>query len=224
MTARLYVAARAPRPGLNKTRLARAIGDDAACGLYRAFLRDLAARLRARGLPLGWYVTPADGWDEVAEVIGPGAAPEPVLVQPEGDWTERQRRLLRGGPARGESATALIASDSPHLDLGEVARALALLERGDLVLGPVADGGYYLIGMRGWHDVLAGVPMSEGDVTGRILAAARRMGVKAALIAPTFDVDVAGDLPALAAAAYARRDLPATRQALGALDPFERAA
>ncbi|MBA3427400.1 MAG: hypothetical protein H0U07_02360, partial [Actinobacteria bacterium] len=44
MSTVLYVAAKAPRPGRVKTRLAAAVGDAAATGLYGAFLRDLAVR------------------------------------------------------------------------------------------------------------------------------------------------------------------------------------
>ena len=62
----LYIAAKAPRAGLAKTRLGRHIGHPAAIGLYRAFLRDLSARLvsvPARcGCTLGWYITPPDAW------------------------------------------------------------------------------------------------------------------------------------------------------------------
>ena len=58
----LYIAAKAPRPGLAKTRLARGIGQRTAIDLYRAFLRDLGARFAApaaRGaFSLGWYITP----------------------------------------------------------------------------------------------------------------------------------------------------------------------
>lgn len=214
LSTRLYIAARAPRLGLNKTRLAAAIGDRAALDLYRAFLADLAARLREEGLPIGWFVTPHDAWDEIVAVVGPGPRPEPVLIQPDGDWTERQRALLRGAPERGEPAVALIGSDSPQIDGADVARALRLLAHHDLVLGPVDDGGYYLIAMRGWHDVLAGVRMSVPGVGRRILRRAGAMGLSSAVVETTFDVDLVGDLPALADAALGRDDMPATRRAL----------
>jgi rSAM/selenodomain-associated transferase 1 len=216
MSARLYIAARAPRPGLNKTRLARAIGDAAALALYRAFLRDLSARLRRRGVPLGWFVTPDDAWPEIRRVVGPGPRREPVVPQPEGDWGARQAALLRGAAARGEPAVALMASDSPQVDVDEVARGLALLDLHDLVLGPAVDGGYYLIGLRGRHEVLAGVPMSGTDVAARVLARADRLGLSTALLAPAFDVDEGSDLPRLARAAV-RADMAATRRALAGL-------
>ena len=150
----LYIAAKAPRPGFAKTRLGRHIGHPAAIGLYRAFLRDLSARLAnvpARcGCTLGWYITPPDAWGELAPLLAQGVAGQParILAQGEGDWTARQDALFAGAAARGEARTILVASDSPQLTPALIAAAFRQLDRHDLVFGPVHDGGYYLIGMR----------------------------------------------------------------------------
>jgi uncharacterized protein len=57
---RLYIAAKAPRAKIAKTRLGHAIGHDNAAALYKAFLIDLAARFTDAPFALGWYVTPPD--------------------------------------------------------------------------------------------------------------------------------------------------------------------
>lgn len=223
----LYVAAKAPRPGLAKTRLGRQIGDASAIALYRAFLCDLGARLaplQARhGYDLGWYITPPDAWPE----IGPLAAPRSmrdarVLPQGRGDWTARQVALFAGAAGRGEGRTILIASDSPQLPLATIVEAFRLLADHDLVLGPVADGGYYLIGMRGWHDVLGGIPMSTTTVTRQIATRAAGQGLSVGWCAPIFDIDEADDLPQLCRVARQRDDLPATRAALVACGLLDR--
>jgi len=228
MTAVLYVAARAPRPGFAKTRLGQAIGHPQANLLYAAFVRDVAARLADAPVPVGWYVTPEDAWDDLAALVyRPGQAgppPGPVLIQGPGGWAARQQALFAGAPGRGERRTVLIASDSPQLTLDPILEAFALLERHDLVLGPVDDGGYYLVGMRGPYPVLGGVAMSTHTVLHEIVARATRLGLSVALVAQTFDVDEAGDLARLAALVAERDDLPATRSALerlGLLAPSE---
>jgi glycosyltransferase A (GT-A) superfamily protein (DUF2064 family) len=221
MTAVLYVAARAPRPGFAKTRLGQTIGHAQANALYAAFVQDLAARLAALPFPVGWYVTPEDAWGALSRLVypagKPGPVPGPVLVQGPGDWAARQQALFAGAAARGERRTVLIASDSPQVALAPILEAFALLERHDLVLGPVDDGGYYLVGMRGSHPVLGGVPMSTGTVLDEIVAKAEALELSVAFVAPTFDVDEAGDLARLAALVPARDDLPATRAALARL-------
>lgn len=224
----LYIAAKAPRPGLAKTRLGRQIGHPAAIALYRAFLRDLGARFAPaalrQGYELGWYITPPDAWPELGPLVAaPGENAPRVLAQGVGDWTARQTALFAGAAARGERRTVLVASDSPHLTVATIAAAFRQLARHDLVLGPVADGGYYLIGMRGWHDVLGGIPMSTATVTRQIAARAAERGLSLGWCAPTFDIDEADDLPRLCRVACERDDLPATRAALAACGLLDRA-
>lgn len=143
--------------------------------------------------------------------------PSPVLVQGPGDWGVRQQALFTEAPARGETRTILIASDSPQIGVEVVAEAFALLESHDLVLGPVDDGGYYLVGMRGPWQVLGGVPMSTRTVLAEIVARAEGLGLSVAFVPATFDVDEADDLARLAALVMQRDDLPATRAALTTL-------
>lgn len=202
MSACLYIGARAPVPGRVKTRLAATIGDAAAVALYRAFLHDLAARFP----DASWFVTPIGEWRALTDAR--------VLEQPDGDWTERQRALFREAAARGEERVVLLASDSPHVREEVVAEAFALLDRHEVVLGPVVDGGYYLLGMRGFHDVLAGVAMSTSSVSAEIEHAAAERGLRFALLEPTYDVDVAADLDRLEVDAVS---LPATSAALAQL-------
>jgi uncharacterized protein len=221
----LYVAARAPRPGFTKSRLGLAIGHERAAALYAAFVRDLAARLDGAPFAVGWYVTPDDAWPELAPLVPARWERGPVLVQPPGDWTERQRTLFATATARRERRTILIASDSPQLSLDLIVDAFERLDRDDLVLGPTDDGGYYLVGMRTpdapaaappW-EALTGVPMSTATVLDEILARAARLGLRVGLLPSTFDVDEAVDLARLIPLALRRADLAATRAALETL-------
>jgi rSAM/selenodomain-associated transferase 1 len=215
----LYVIAKAPRPGFAKTRLGRTIGHERAIVLYRAFLRDLAARFSNSRFAPGWYVTPPDAWPEMSALIG---GTGPVLFQRDGDLTERQRELFLGAKGRGEEKTVLIASDSPHLSVEVVEEAFRVLEGQELVFGPTFDGGYYLIGMRGYHDILKETPMSVGTELDGLVSRARLFGLSVGLLEPTFDVDVAEDLEHLRTLILERPDLAATRDALEAVGLLER--
>ncbi len=218
MSDALYVIAKAPRVGLAKTRLGRTIGHERAVTLYRAFLQDLAARFSGAPFALGWYVTPPDAWAEISPLVGESGQ---VLFQGEGDLTERQRELFREAAGRGEERTVLIASDSPHLTVGIVEEAFRCLDRQDIVFGPTYDGGYYLIGMRGYHDVLQEAPMSVGTELDGIVARARLSGLSVALLETTFDVDVVEDIRHLRPLVLERPDLAATRDALESLGLLE---
>ncbi len=214
MTDALYIIAKAPRAGLAKTRLGRAVGNEAAIVLYKAFLRDLAARFAGAPFDCGWYVTPPDAWDDISPLVDWDGRETKVLLQGEGDLGERQREFFRGAVDRGEERVVLVASDSPQLSVEVVELAFRELRRHDLVFGPTYDGGYYLIGMRGFRDVFRGVAMSIGTELGKIVAAAELAGLSVGWVETTFDVDEVEDLEHLRLLVEHRPDLAATRLAL----------
>ncbi len=217
----LYIIAKAPRVGLAKTRLGHAIGHEAAITLYKAFLQDLAARFANVPFECGWYVTPPDAWADISPLVDWGGREVRILFQKEGDLTERQREFFLGAAVRGEERAVLMAADSPHLTVEVVIQAFRELDRHDLVFGPTYDGGYYLIGMRGWHDIFHGLPMSVGTELDDIVAQAERIGLSVGRVEATFDVDEVEDLEHLRQLIQSRNDLAATRAALETLGLYE---
>ena len=178
----LLIAAREPAPGMTKTRLGATIGMERAAALYAAFLVDLAARFTPCpgedwGFDVGWAFTPAEvDFAPVLQQIGcapPPAAVRFVAQQGEG-WDVRQANILRWGHEQGYERTVLIGSDSPQLPFAVVRDAFAALADHDVAMGRTLDGGYYLIGMRGFHDVLTGVPMSTASAADALAAPERR--------------------------------------------------
>jgi glycosyltransferase A (GT-A) superfamily protein (DUF2064 family) len=201
----LMIAARAPIPGQTKTRLGRALGMERAAELYRAFLRDLADRFEGavrgelRPFDLAWTYSPPerDFARDLAALTGRPSPPGVRFVPQDGaDWGVRQTNLLRWAKGAGYARSVLMASDSPHLPVSAVLDAFAALDGRDVVLGRVRDGGYYLIGMRGFQDVLSGVAMSTASAADGVVEAAVRMGCAVGEIGATFDIDEVGDLDA----------------------------
>lgn len=199
-----------------KTRLATAIGEEAACRLYRAFVVDLAARLRRTGMPVWWAYTPADA--PFARLVGSRRC----FPQRTGDLGRRIAHALRVVERRGARAVLALGADAPHVSRRALARAARALAGGaDVVLGPATDGGYYLVGARApAPDALfSGIPWS----TSRVLAATRKrcreLGLSVASVAKDFDVDGPRDLARLRRLMGGRaRDLRETRAVLRALD------
>ena len=92
-----------------------------------------------------------------------------------------------------------IGVDSPHLDLARLREAADALAGGvDVVLGPAADGGYYLIGLREpSSQIFRDIAWSSAGVLDATLARARDAGMRVRLLQPTFDVDDVDGLRAL---------------------------
>ena len=136
----LVLFVRAPLLGSGKRRLAREIGDIAALRFERAMIALLLRRLGRDGRwSLRIAVTQDKAWRRArhwrrrVEVVGQGA----------GDLGIRMRRALQTCPP---GPVVLVGADIPALDAGHVAAAFRLLGSHDLVFGPAADGGFWLVG------------------------------------------------------------------------------
>lgn len=199
----LMIAARAPVAGATKTRLGNAIGMDRAALLYRAFLRDLAARfdVERTAFDLAWTFSPpeCDFRSELEAVTGSASHHARFVPQDGPDWGVRQLNLLRWGADQGYGRMILMASDSPHLPVSLIESGFDVLDDREIVLGRVRDGGYYLIGQRGFHDVLSTVPMSTSTAADGVVRSSLDQGLTVGELPVTFDVDERSDLDELIA-------------------------
>src|SRR5437899_13040386 len=95
--------------------------------------------------------------------------------QGDGDLGKRMERAVQEAFEGGAPAAIVIGADCPELGAGHLAAALRVLERKDVVLGPAADGGYYLIGMRRFlPEAFRGIEWSSERVLDQTLAALRQ--------------------------------------------------
>jgi rSAM/selenodomain-associated transferase 1 len=195
----VLLMAKAPRPGLSKTRLARGAGMTAARAsqLAEAFLRDTLRTLRAlRGARLVVCYAPADAVEEL-RVLAPGAR---LVPQPETDLGGRLTHAFALAFAEGARRVLALGADAPQLAPELLERAFAALDERELVLGPSLDGGYYLIGLREPRPALfEGVEWSTPRVRAQTLARARAGGLRVHELEPHFDVDEPADLEKLRA-------------------------
>ena len=210
--ARLVVMAKYPAPGRVKTRLAAALGADAACALYRAFVLDLWDRLRRLPYPVTWAYWPPDA--PFAGLL-PGARCRP---QTGGDLGERMMAAIASELRDDGGPVLVIGADVPHVPAASLAEGAAALASGaDVVLGPAADGGYYLIGLETAVPALfEGIAWGTPEVLDATLARAARLGLATHRLPPDFDVDEPADLDRLRALiACGRAELPRTARLLG---------
>jgi glycosyltransferase A (GT-A) superfamily protein (DUF2064 family) len=126
--------------------------------------RTLAAA-REAGLDLTVWFAPGDAGPEMRYWLGEGCDLRP---QASGDYGMRLAAAARA--AEDHRPWLALVGDCPGLEAGTLREAAAIAERGDVVLGPTPDGGYYLIGgMPPLPDVFTAMPW-RGD---RLLAETR---------------------------------------------------
>jgi rSAM/selenodomain-associated transferase 1 len=201
------VLTRAPSAG-GKSRLFAELGRPCDLRLLEALLHDTIDGVAAEGIRRVVAVTPPSAGDEIAELTG-----IEVLPQVEGDLGERMRALMTRLFADGARAVALVGSDVPNITPSIVARAFAVLdqERGTLVLGPAADGGYYLIAATAVPDVFSDVEWGSARVLSQTLQTASARGIRVHLLERLADVDTLDDLRRVESrrtAAWVRANIP----------------
>jgi glycosyltransferase A (GT-A) superfamily protein (DUF2064 family) len=209
--AAVIVLAKAPEPGRVKTRLCPPATPAEAADLAAASLLDTIDAVA--GVP---------GADPVVVLTGrlAGAVRSAELTS-----ALRGCRVL---PQRGDGLGARIAAahadtsalfpgrpmllvgmDTPQADPALLGACLDRLRAPgtDAVLGPAADGGWWILGL---NDPLAArlvtdVPTSRDDTGERTLRALRNAGLRVGLLPELTDVDTAADAVTVAAAAPDRR-------------------
>ncbi len=193
-TPRLFIMIKEPRRGQVKTRLASQIGAGPALRFFRANVAATITRLRHDPRwRLVLAITPDERRSSPAWPASVARAGQGV-----GDLGARMERLME--QARPGHAL-IIGSDIPGITTSHVARALDLLERHDLVLGPSDDGGFWLIGVNRRmrpRGRLAGVRWSGPHAMGDTLQ--RCAGLRVAFADELRDVDTAEDYMATGAA------------------------
>lgn len=183
-------------PGQVKSRLAASIGPERAASVQRLFVETLARRFGTVADQRQLVYSPADKRDEFRRAIG---RQWDLEEQAAGDLGKRLQRFFAAALARAERVV-LIGSDSPDLPVAFVDEAFAALATHDVVLGPAADGGYYLIGAaRRVPPVFEGVSWSTPDVWPQTIAQLQSAGTTWHTLPKWYDVD---DQPSLQALAF----------------------
>lgn len=192
----LILFAREPLPGRVKTRLAAAIGDQAAADLYETMLQDVLKSVRELS-----DVDTVVYWDceEGALPLLAGKYRCRSRRQIPGDLGQRMRGAFEEMFADGCGLCCIIGSDAPDLPLPYILEAYRLLsaQQADAVLGPCMDGGYYLLGLRYvWPQLFTGIQWGSAAVLEQSLTAARDSGLPVSLLPVWQDIDTLEDLQA----------------------------
>lgn len=194
----IAVMAKASAPGRTKTRLVPPLTFEEAADLNTAFLQDIAANIGiARGsVPLSGYAAYGPVWEHAffERTLPRGFDYFPCSLPNFGDCLQQAIETLF---ALGHASAAVLNSDSPTLPpaiLREMAAALA--RPGDrAVLGPSADGGYYVLGLKHLHRRLfEDIAWSTSRVAEQTLARAREIGLPVHVLPLWYDVDDAASL------------------------------
>jgi rSAM/selenodomain-associated transferase 1 len=199
-TDRIILFLKSFRAGHAKTRLADRLGDRGALEIYSALVADLLAKLKPlRDLVVPYFDRLPDSKDQhpaVSSLLSRGL----LKVQRGEDLGQRMSRAFEEVFAEGAERAVLIGSDIPQIDADLLGEYFSALRRFPVVLGPAADGGYYLIGFqRKRFDaaVFRGIEWSTEGVLRQSLQKVRSLDLPCWIGAELLDIDTIEDLESL---------------------------
>jgi rSAM/selenodomain-associated transferase 1 len=195
---RLLVFARLPELGKVKTRLAADVGDARALEVYEAMLRDLLIGIGSSTpdleIEVMWPPTDGANGDALRRAFGSRAS----AMQTGAGLGDRLAMALseRFFFHRTEQIV-VIGVDDPSLSRALIDHAFSLLDSCEYVLGPAADGGYYLLGCRAPSFdpvIFENIEWGTSTVLASTLARIATMERTVAQLPRRHDIDTAADL------------------------------
>jgi rSAM/selenodomain-associated transferase 1 len=194
----IAILAKAPLPGLAKTRLAPTLGADGAAQLQARFIERTVTTAQAAAIgPVTLWAAPAHpAFQTISALLGVTLA-----EQPEGDLGARMLAAI----AAADGPAIVIGTDCPALTPEHLRTAArALMDGVDVVIVPVEDGGYGLIGMRRPQPALfADMTWSTSSVMAETRRRLTKLGLSWREPARLWDIDEPADLERLARAGLA---------------------
>ena len=193
MKKHLIAYAKRPLPGYAKTRLGEGIGFEESAGVYARFLYHCLLELvdlQREGINVELCLASA------ADIpyFRPAFPEFLVSAQIDADLGGRLSHSLQAAFDRGAEAVVTIGTDIPDLERAAILSAFAALEDVDVVIGPSADGGYYLIGTRCKDARLfQDIDWSSELVLGQTEVLVRGQGLSYTFLPTLSDIDTAAD-------------------------------
>lgn len=195
------VVAKAPVPGLAKTRLAATLGDDAAAEIAAAALLDTLdavadTPVAARVVAMTGELDRACRQAEIRERLRAFT----VIDQRGDDFADRLANA-HADAAAGRPVLQ-IGMDTPQVSAELLTACARTLLATPALLGMARDGGWWILGVSeaSTAECLREVPMSQADTGAVTLAALRHTVQSVSLVEELHDVDTVDDIPTVRAA------------------------
>ena len=184
------ILAKAPVPGLAKTRLIPTIGAHAAAILQERLTEHAVATALAAALgPVTLWCAPDPSHPSFRDLVTRHAVT--LKRQPAGDLGARMLAAM----AAGGRPTIVIGTDCPAFTAEHLRAAAHALRDADVVLIPAEDGGYVLIGARVAHSQLfSGIAWGTASVMAETRARIAALGLTAIELPALWDLDTEADL------------------------------
>jgi rSAM/selenodomain-associated transferase 1 len=191
---KLIIFTRYPVPGITKTRLIKDIGPENGADVHRKLTENIFNQIRKlqAGKGFSCEVCYTGGMKKEMEAwLGNDLT---YTEQVQGDLGVKMYSSITGALDAGSRKVVLIGTDIPAPITGYIEQAFCELDKTDICLGPVTDGGYWLVGMKRASDIFNGVRWGTETVLSQTLELIKHQGLSFYLLPEINDIDTVDDL------------------------------
>jgi len=173
--------------GKVKTRLAKTIGNEKAFEVYQQLLTLTENGVKEVEADQHIYFSDkvdSSQWGKALKFVQKGKS-----------LGDRMFNAFKDGFELGYDKVVLIGSDLPDISAEIIHQGFLELERKEVVFGPAADGGYYLIGIKqAFGFIFENKPWSESDLLHTTLDELGKQEISYSLLQTLNDIDTFEDL------------------------------
>lgn len=178
-----------PKVGYVKTRLAKDTGDKFATDLYKLFVKDLINSLQNYGGDFKLCAYPK------LDIVNKEFGNFNNFLQQDGDLGIKIKATFEEQFDVGYKKIVLIGSDTLHITKETIKISFEKLNNHDIVLGPSADGGYYLVAFNKttfYKEIFENISWSTDKVLEQTIQ--KLQGKRVYLLDELNDIDILDDL------------------------------
>lgn len=188
----LIIFTRVPVAGQTKTRLMPYFTPKQCEELHICFLKDIAKMCGEASADVFVCHTPEDEHHILHDIFGTKAQ---YFLQTGGDLGVRMYQAIETVLLKGYEACVLIGTDVPEVSSKDIQQAFEILKTKDIVFGPTADGGYFLVGMkRARKEVFEKQTYGHGSVLDNTMHGLSQSGLTVGLGEKKYDIDTKEDI------------------------------
>lgn len=189
----IIIFAKYPEPGKVKTRLAASIGKEKAAEFYDNCAKKTKKEcLKIVDLERYFFFAESKNYEKVMEWIGNGFH---FYAQSNGNLGDRIKAAFQVVFKEGNDKVIIIGTDCPDLNNKKLEKAYKELKTNDVVIGPAADGGYYLIGTSKFYpELFENIDWSTDRVFEQTIRNIEKLGLKSSKLEELRDIDTIEDL------------------------------
>ncbi|WP_297276758.1 TIGR04282 family arsenosugar biosynthesis glycosyltransferase [uncultured Brachyspira sp.] len=189
----LIIFTRIPIAGKTKTRLQTKLLPEECADIHQCFLKDIYIKmkeLKYNDIDIIISYNPDGDLNILKEIF----YDEKLYIKQAVNTPNENDKIYNSMKevfSLGYKKSILIGTDIPEISKENIIDSFNLLNDNDFVFGPSYDGGYYLVGMKEYNDVI--VKTNSGTLN-NILNAIENINLKYSIIEKRYDIDEYDDL------------------------------